>query len=76
MMEYAYGVMQTKQDRGVFINFITQVSPACDCYGHNDLPIVGDVGIVASRDPVAIDQAFADLVIASPGPGRLLPPGT
>lgn len=62
MMEYAYGVMQTKRDRGVFINFITQVSPACDCYGHNDLPIVGDIGIVASRDPVAIDQACADMV--------------
>ena len=67
MMEYAYGVMTTKPDRGVFINFITQVSPACDCYGHNDLPIVGDVGIVASRDPVAIDQACADLVLARPG---------
>jgi uncharacterized Fe-S center protein len=67
MMEYAHGVMTTKRDRGVFISFITQVSPACDCYGHNDLPIVGDVGIVASRDPVAIDQACADLVIGSPG---------
>lgn len=43
------------------------MSPACDCYGHNDLPIVGDLGIVASRDPVAIDQACADLVVESPG---------
>ena len=59
--------MTTKRDRGVFINFITQVSPACDCYGHNDTPIVGDIGILASRDPVAIDQACADLVIGSPG---------
>ena len=67
MMEYASGVMTTKRDRGVFISFITQVSPACDCYGHNDLPIVGDLGILASRDPVAIDQACADLVLASPG---------
>jgi uncharacterized Fe-S center protein len=62
MVEYAYGVMLSKKDRALFINFITQVSPACDCYGHNDLPIVGDIGIVASRDPVAIDQACADLV--------------
>src|SRR5665647_442698 len=67
MMEHAYGVMTTKPDRGVFINFITQVSPACDCYGHNDLPIVGDIGIVASRDPVAIDQACADLVTQARG---------
>ena len=57
----------------MFINFITQVSPACDCYGHNDLPIVGDIGIVASRDPVAIDQACADLVNQARGlPGSCL----
>ena len=62
LMEYAYGVMQGKRDRTVFLNFITQVSPACDCYCHNDAPIVGDLGILASRDPVAIDQAAADLV--------------
>ena len=57
----------------MFVNFITQVSPACDCYGHNDLPIVGDLGILASRDPVAIDQACADLVNKSRGlPGSAL----
>jgi uncharacterized Fe-S center protein len=73
MMEYAYGVMTTKRHRGVFINFITQVSPACDCYGHNDLPIVADIGIVASRDPVAIDQACADMVNQTRGlPGSAL----
>ena len=67
MMEYAYGVLKDRQDRVVFVNFLTQVSPACDCYGHNDLPLVGDLGILASRDPVAIDQACVDLVIQSPG---------
>ena len=67
MMEYASGVMKFHRHRSVFVSFITQVSPACYCYGHNDLPIVGDIGILASRDPVAIDQACADLVIESPG---------
>jgi uncharacterized Fe-S center protein len=67
MMEYASGVMKFHQKGAVFVNFITQVSPACDCYGHNDLPIVGDLGILASKDPVALDQACADLVIGSPG---------
>ena len=62
LAEYAYGVMHSKKDRAVFLSFVTQVSPACDCYGHNDVPIVGDIGILASRDPVAIDQAGADLV--------------
>jgi uncharacterized Fe-S center protein len=41
---------------------ITQVSPACDCYGHTDAPIVPDLGILASTDPIALDQACADLV--------------
>ncbi len=46
---------------------MVQVSPACDCYGHNDQPIVPDIGILASRDPVALDQACADLVNQAPG---------
>lgn len=67
MAEYAVGALQGKEDRSVFVNFITQVSPACDCYGHADAPIVGDVGITASTDPVAIDQASADLVNRAQG---------
>jgi uncharacterized Fe-S center protein len=73
MMEYAYGVLKNKRDRSGFVNFITQVSPACDCYGHNDLPIVADLGILASRDPVALDQASADMVNKARGlPGSAL----
>jgi uncharacterized Fe-S center protein len=39
-----------------------QISPACDCYPNSDAPIVRDIGIVASTDPVAIDSASCDLV--------------
>lgn len=62
MAEYALGAVAGKQDKTVYLNFITQVSPACDCYGHCDAPIVNDIGICASTDPVAVDQACADLV--------------
>lgn len=62
MVEYTMGVLQNKKDRALFINFITDVSPACDCMDHNDAPIVRDIGMVASKDPVAIDQASVDLV--------------
>jgi uncharacterized Fe-S center protein len=62
MAEYATGAVANKQDKTVYLNFITQVSPACDCYGHCDAPIVNDIGICASTDPVALDQACADLV--------------
>jgi len=62
MAEYALGAVSGKAGKLLFINFITQVSPACDCYGHSDAPIVPDIGILASTDPVALDQACADLV--------------
>ena len=67
MVEYTAGVLKGKKGSATFLNFITQVSPACDCYAHNDAPIVPDIGIVASNDPVAIDQASADLVNQAEG---------
>ncbi|MBW1646065.1 MAG: DUF362 domain-containing protein, partial [Deltaproteobacteria bacterium] len=73
MIEYACGACQGKRDNLLCLNFVVQVSPACDCYAHNDLPVVHDLGILASRDPVALDQACADLVNAAPGvPGSAL----
>ncbi len=62
MAEYSLGALAGKDNKRLFVNFITQVSPACDCYGHSDAPIVPDLGILASSDPVALDQACADLV--------------
>ena len=67
MVEYVLGALKNKGKRAVFLNFVTQVSPYCDCYGYSDAPLVGDVGILASDDPVAIDQASVDLVNAQPG---------
>ena len=67
MVEYTVGVLKGKEGKATFLNFITDVSPACDCFGHNDTPIVGDIGILASDDPVAIDQASVDLVNKAPG---------
>jgi uncharacterized protein len=62
MVEYTLGVLQGKEARSLFINFLTDISPACDCVPYNDAPMVRDIGILASRDPVAIDMASADLV--------------
>lgn len=44
------------------VAFIMNVSPECDCWGHNDAAVVPDLGMAASFDPVALDQACADLV--------------
>jgi uncharacterized Fe-S center protein len=62
MIEYTLGVLKVQSEKTLFVNFITNVSPACDCYPVNDAPIVRDIGVVASKDPVAIDQASVDLV--------------
>ncbi len=62
MVEYTLGVLKNKEGKALYLNFINNVSPACDCYGYNDAPIVRDIGIVAATDPVAIDQASVDLV--------------
>ena len=62
MTEYAHAVLKGKKAGSFFLNFLTDITPACDCFGHSDAPIVHDLGIVASKDPVAIDQASVDLV--------------
>ena len=73
MMEYTMGALKNKEEKALFINFITDISPACDCLPYNDAPIVRDIGIVASTDPVAIDQASVDLVNAEEAlPGTCL----
>lgn len=62
MMEYTLGVLQNKKDKALYINFLTDITPACDCMPYSDAPLVRDIGIVASTDPVAIDKASIDLV--------------
>ncbi len=62
LVEYTMGVLKGKEGKTLFVNFITDVSPACDCMPLNDAPVVRDIGVTASTDPVAIDQASVDLV--------------
>ena len=50
-----------------FINMAIDISPACDCVGHSDMPIVPNLGVFASRDPVALDKATVDKAAQSPG---------
>lgn len=62
--EYTEAVLKGKPN--FHISFIMNVSPECDCWCHNDAAIVPDLGIAASFDPVALDQACADIVIGAP----------
>jgi hypothetical protein len=61
-----YTLAVTKDKPCFHISFIMDVSPDCDCWGFNDYPLVPDIGIAASFDPVALDQACIDMVINAP----------
>lgn len=57
--EYAKAVCHGRDN--FHISLIVDVSPYCDCHEENDAPILPDIGILASFDPIALDQACADL---------------
>ncbi len=62
MTEYALGAVKNKKDKVGYINFLMNITPDCDCLPWSDRPIVPDIGILFSNDPVAIDMASYDLV--------------
>lgn len=62
--EYAYAVVKDKQT--FHVNVIVDVSPNCDCHHENDVPIIPNVGMLCSFDPVAIDVASAHLCMQQP----------
>ena len=62
LVEYTYGAIVGKENKIGFMNFLIRITPDCDCSPYSDAPIVPDIGILASKDPVAIDAASFDLV--------------
>ncbi|MGI5965984.1 MULTISPECIES: DUF362 domain-containing protein [Anaerotruncus] len=62
--EYTLAVVKGRPQ--FHISLVVDVSPYCDCHSENDLPIVPDVGMFASYDPVALDMACADAVNRQP----------
>lgn len=56
----------------VYITVMNYLSVDCDCDAHQTAPVMADLGIVASLDPVANDQAFIDMVWNSQDPGAHL----
>lgn len=71
MAEYSLAVCHGRPN--FHISLVMDVSPYCDCHAENDIPIIPDVGMFASFDPVALDQACADACLRQrPIPGSLL----
>ena len=70
MADAASSVVAHFQKNIAFINVMKNLSVDCDCCGVAEDPCMKDIGILASLDPVAIDQACIDLVMASDDPGK------
>lgn len=68
--EFAKGVFDAMGDRMACINVLNNLSVDCDCNGDPAAPTMGDIGIMASLDPVALDQASVDQVYLSDDPGK------
>ena len=71
MAEYTKAVLSGRPN--FHISLVVDVSPNCDCHGENDVPILPNIGMFASFDPLALDQACADACLAAePMPGSQL----
>lgn len=65
LAEYAYGASKDKNN--IYITFAFNITKNCDCEGHPMKPIAKDIGVFASVDPVAIDQACLDILDKNEG---------
>ena len=70
MADAASSITTNYKDKIVYINVMCNMSVDCDCCAKAEDPCMKDIGILASTDPVAIDQACIDLVYNSTDPGR------
>lgn len=70
MADAASSVVNYFKDNILFINVMCNLSVDCDCCAVAEDPFMKDIGILASTDPIAIDQACIDLIYNSKDPGR------
>ena len=70
MADAASSVIEYFKGQIVYINVMKNMSVDCDCCAVAEDPCIGDIGVLISTDPVAIDQACLDLVYASNDPGK------
>ena len=70
MADAAMSVVEYFKGNAVYINVMKNMSVDCDCCAIAKDPCMGDIGILISEDPIAIDQACIDLVYGSDDPGK------
>jgi len=62
MAEHALGAVIHKREKVAYLNFLINITKDCDCLSGKQSPVVKDIGVLASKDPVAIDTASLDLI--------------
>ena len=82
LAEAAGAVISTFEPKKIiYINFLTEIQPECDCMPAADVPVIQDIGILISEDIVSVEKASVDMLLgAAPLPGSLaeerkIPPG-
>lgn len=70
LVESFAAVVSNKKNRSFYISFLVDLTAFCDCRSWSPLPIVGDIGILAGNDPLAVEQASLDLVDSAIGKAR------
>ncbi|MEM3380577.1 MAG: DUF362 domain-containing protein [Candidatus Bathyarchaeia archaeon] len=67
-LDAAYSILKhIGRNKIGYLNFAYDITPHCDCADYGDTPMVPDIGIFASKDPVAIDKATSDAILNAPG---------
>ncbi|MHB9004264.1 MAG: DUF362 domain-containing protein [Coriobacteriia bacterium] len=67
IVEHVAGAVAGKEGKVVYLSFVMNVSPDCDCWNFSDAGVVADIGVLASTDVVAIEQAAVDLITGAVG---------
>lgn len=65
MAEHAYGVIKGKEHKCFYFNIAVNMTPDCDCVDVRQIKAIPDIGVLASKDPVALDAATLELTCQS-----------
>jgi uncharacterized Fe-S center protein len=70
IIEYNQALMDARKGKMLYINVLNNLSTSCDCDARAPRALMGDIGILASTDPVALEKASIDLIYGSPEEGK------
>ena len=66
VVEHAYAAVKGKEGKVGYMSFLISVTKGCDCFGSTQQPVIPDIGVLAGKDPVALDSIASNLVGNNP----------